>query len=316
MTDHRRSRYTNTIISTSKQRTWLPLFIGLAVGLVGIHFTVSRPMRKQWEKELLTVRKDLVHLQASVQKVASVETRPQKTNSLLTAMNDQQSLLRESRKTLKLVADLTARIESQEEKLSNSYAALENLTGLQDRILEYAGTGSEAMLTLDRMVEFQSRFVARSRDLDEAEEVARRYADLKDTLTISAKDLPIAEQNLDRWIGMQDRIVGEATTTKTAQNNLAAILDVQNRLAKSVTNEEMAFGSLEDLSRQVLNVASIHPVVANAIRALEPFAVLIKSSEAQASANSRKRIPQKVTKPQKKHHDFFSDWNTHPLGNQ
>lgn len=371
MTDQRRSRYTNTIISTSKQKTWLPLCILMVIGLVGMHFTVSRPMRKQWEEELLAVRRDLNRMQGSVQRLASIGTQTQKTNSLLTAMNDQQSLVRESQKTLKLVDDLTLEIGSRAENLAKSLATVDELAELQARIVERSESSLDALAALDLLSGVQTRLIAESRmltetedaireifamrdrtleatsdlvvvekilvnlsnlktklvaqsqDLDEAEEVARRYADLKDTLTIAAEDLPIAERNLDRWIGIQDRIVGESTKTKTAQNNLTALLAVQNRLTQDVSNVESARRSHEGMSRKILNFASLHPVVANAIRALEPFAEHVKSGDAnrkaaegQASLRTSEQSPLVAPKPREKHRGFFPEWVIHSIGNQ
>lgn len=352
MTDQRRSRYTNTIISTSKQRTWLPLFIGLIVGLLGMYFTVSRPMKKRWKKELMMVRRDLNRMASSVQKVAAVGKQAEKTNSLLNSLNDQRVLVEDSSLTLKLIENLTLKLDSQADNLSKSLSTVEELSEIQSRLVAESSRlreteqamekfhsiearTFESLSNLDQMeqalahlTKLKSKLITQSRNIAEVEQIAERYINLKDTLTISAQDLPIAEQNLDRWIGMQDRLVEESSTTQKAQNNLTAILDLQSRLAKNSTKTESAVGaaiseiaaSLPGMSKKVIEFASLHPVVANLRRLYEPLAkaaklssAIQKTGEAQSDSRSTNPAPLVAPRPKKNHQDFFSDWDRFTL---
>ena len=202
------------------------LFVGLAVGFLGMDIMVRRPM----VRELSQVRNDLKAVENDMNELVGQRNHVWETNNLLTSLKSQYRAFEEARVSLSAMQLLRKEIETESGKTSAALATLDRLVGVQNVVLKNTQNVTVAEGSLQRMVAMQQQVVEASGFADEAVAAIDGLVKIRDAATSEAKELDSAFAAVTELGKLKTQVIESGKQVEIAQTDVDAAFNNVRRL--------------------------------------------------------------------------------------
>jgi hypothetical protein len=230
-------------IGASPAFRWSMLFVGLAVGFLGLDVMVRRPMMR----ELAQVHNDLKTVEGSMDDLVGQRNHVWETNNLLTSLKSQYRAFEEARVSLSAMKLLRKEIETESTKTKGALASLEQLVSVQNSILSNTQNVSVAEGSLDRMIAMQQDVVDAAQSSEQALAAIGGLVKVCDAATTEAKDLETAFAAINGLGKLKSQVIENGTSIEIAQSevqmafdNLKQFVNLKNEVLSNSEGLEVA----------------------------------------------------------------------------
>lgn len=299
-------------LNEQQKLTWGAMILGMALGFLGLHFMVTRPL----VKDLQTVRAELSSVDQRMKQLASVGDGAWETTSLLTHLKSQAGQMQESRAALNAIRQL--RIEIMEEARATREAVVEmqQLQQLRQTLISGRQSTKDAEVALGAMQNVQAQLISQGEAIPAATAALEQMISLSgqvrdqqpsladsrlaiDQLAKMAGELRSQLLEMDRaWSGLKEMtalkasIMDEAANLPAAQASAQQLIALRQRLGEERIDALVAAKNLDSLLKMQTVLTAQTPKLADAVQTLEMIAAFQEEfiSHAQTLGVMRKNL--------------------------
>jgi hypothetical protein len=156
-------RAIETQLAEQQKLTWGLLVLGIAVGFVGMHFVVARPLTRELER----MKVEMVSMEGRLEQLTAAGEQVWEANSLLSSLKAQHSQLEEARTALQTVRQLRTEVLDETRQIAPAIATMNDVAALNAKIVGQRDSTAKSlsqMTTLDRQLIEQQRSRTRSKN--------------------------------------------------------------------------------------------------------------------------------------------------------
>lgn len=240
----------------------MTLFAGIALGLVGAHFFVTRPMIS----EMARIERQIQGLEQDVTLVAGLRDQYAGASDLAAGLAERRNQIDDAWAVLDSIDALASSLDAVENVQSRLLAlkenALKGVVGLPvaERVLaQQSQLNHRLAVQLSKLHETKAQWDALASMTDDVQrqswgvEQARQSFNnlilLKNDILRSSHDIEFARRRADSMIDIAARLRGENAQVGTALDNLAKLESLRNRLNGDSQEIVSAIDTLEILER-------------------------------------------------------------------
>lgn len=214
----------------ARPATWAMLSAGLAIGFMGMYFSVTRPMSQRMQM----VESNLSLMQTEMHQLVGTRDDLWKTNDLLTGLRQQQRQLVEAEQSLVAVRHM------------------------KNEVLSLAGNYQTAMQTIEEMETLQTALIDNQSRMPQTHEAIASMTMLQKSvvkLGSSAQarqtEIAAATKTVSQMEKLTSRMISQKETVAAAD----AVIDSVNAMASSLTKQEKALSHSKTIVDQM---ATLH----------------------------------------------------------
>ena len=208
------------------------LFVGLAIGFLGMDIMVRRPMMR----ELATVRTELSTVERDMEELVGVRNQVWETNNLLTSLKSQYRQLEDARVSMSALAQLCNEIETGAGHTGAAFAKLDRLVGLQNAVLRNSENVESAEVSLDRMVAMQGHLVQSGEHTENAVAAINQLVKVRDAAQIEVAKIDSAYAAVQEFGKLKQQIITNGEGLDVAQDHVAALAAIKNDVFNEAAN--------------------------------------------------------------------------------
>jgi hypothetical protein len=230
-------------IGASPAFRWSMLFVGLAVGFLGMDVMVRRPMMR----ELAQVHQDLKTVEGNMDDLVGQRNHVWETNNLLTSLKSQYRAFEEARVSLSAMKLLRKEIETESGKTKGALASLDQLVSVQNSVLNNTQNVSVAEGSLDRMIAMQKDVVDAATSAETAVAAINGLVKIRDAATSQADDLDSAFAAVTEFGKLKTQVIENGKDIQIAQsevqmafNNLEQFINLKNEVLSNSEGLDIA----------------------------------------------------------------------------
>jgi hypothetical protein len=228
---HDQSSATNEFVASPAFR-WSMLFVGLAIGFLGMDIMVRRPMMR----ELASVRTELLSVEHDMEELVGVRNQVWETNNLLTSLKSQYRQLEDARVSMSALAQLCTEIETGAGHTSVAFAKLDRLVGLQNAVLRNSENVESAEVSLDRMVAMQGQLVESGENTGSAIAAIDQLVKVRDAAQLEIAKIDSAYDAVQKFGQLKQQIIANGEGLDVAQDHVAALAAIKNDVFNEAAN--------------------------------------------------------------------------------
>jgi hypothetical protein len=203
---------------------WSMLFVGLAVGFLGMDIMVRRPMMR----ELASVRTELSSVERDLEELVGVRNQVWETNNLLTSLKSQYRHLEDARVSMSALAQLRSEIEAEATHTTAAFSKLDRLVGLQNAVLRNSDNVESAEVSLDRMVVMQGHLVQSGENTGNAVAAINQLVKVRDAAQLEVAKIDSAYAAVKKFGELKQQIISNGEGLDIAQDHVAALAAIKN----------------------------------------------------------------------------------------
>lgn len=208
------------------------LFVGLAIGFLGMDIMVRRPMMR----ELASVRTELSTVERDMEELVGVRNQVWETNNLLTSLKSQYRQLEDARVSMSALAQLCSEIESGAGHTGKAFARLDRLVGLQNAVLRNSENVESAEVNLDRMVAMQGHLVESGENTASAVAAINQLVKVRDAAEVEITRIESAYEAVQEFGKLKQQIIDSGDGLDVAQDHVAALAAIKNDVFNEAAN--------------------------------------------------------------------------------
>ncbi|NQV25346.1 MAG: hypothetical protein HQ518_13370 [Rhodopirellula sp.] len=220
---HDQSSATNEFVASPAFR-WSMLFVGLAIGFLGMDIMVRRPMMR----ELASVRTELLSVEHDMEELVGVRNQVWETNNLLTSLKSQYRQLEDARVSMSALAQLRNEIETEAGHTTTAFAKLDRLVGLQNAVLRNSENVESAEVSLDRMTAMQEQVVESGKNTSNAVTAIGQLVKVRDAAQLEVARIDSAYDAVQKFGKLKQQIMANGEGLDIAQEHVAALAAIKN----------------------------------------------------------------------------------------
>lgn len=225
------SSATNEFVASPAFR-WSMLFVGLAIGFLGMDIMVRRPMMR----ELASVRTELSTVERDMEELVGVRNQVWETNNLLTSLKSQYRQLEDARVSMSALAQLCSEIEAGAGKTGSAFSRLDRLVGLQNAVLRNSENVESAEVSLDRMVALQGHLVESGENTASAVAAINQLVKVRDAAQVEIARIESAYEAVEEFGRLKQQIIDSGDGLDVAQDHVAALAAIKNDVFNEAAN--------------------------------------------------------------------------------
>ncbi len=293
------------------------LTAGLAIGFMGMYFTVTRPMSMRMQM----VESNLSLMQTEMHQLVGTRDSLWKTNDLLTGLRQQQRQLAEAEQslvsirqmknevlslsedyelamqTLKGMEAMQAALIKNQSGVGQSRQALESLAMLQKNMIELGKAAETARKdivvaekTMDQMEKLTARMVNQSENIASAGQVIDSVDELSASLIQREEPLTHSKSIVNEMAALQESLKEQAEMIPAAEQTLQKMAALENSLASHDQTVAMqAANNLREMMKFQKELSTGSDQITSAIQTVELMEGFQAQMEKQASMLSGMR---------------------------
>lgn len=208
------------------------LFVGLAIGFLGMDIMVRRPMMR----ELASVRTELSTVERDMEELVGVRNQVWETNNLLTSLKSQYRQLEDARVSMSALAQLCSEIESGAGHTGKAFARLDRLVGLQNAVLRNSENVESAEVNLDRMVAMQGHLVESGENTASAVAAINQLVKVRNAAEVEIARIESAYEAVQEFGKLKQQIIDSGDGLDVAQDHVAALAAIKNDVFNEAAN--------------------------------------------------------------------------------
>lgn len=229
---------------------WSMLFVGLAIGFLGMDIMVRRPMIR----ELARVRSEVSTVEQDMEELVGVKNQVWETNNLLTSLKSQYRQLEDARLSVTAMEQLRKEVDAESEKTDGAFAKFDRMVALQNSVLKNTRNVDVAQNNLDRLVTMQDQVVLAGQRTKQAEESVSGLLRVREAALVEAADIDSAMAAVREFGSLKDRIVSESEGLHVAASDLeATFVNVQELI--DLKDQILHDGGEIDVARDEVDAA-------------------------------------------------------------
>jgi hypothetical protein len=240
---HDQSSATNEFVASPAFR-WSMLFVGLAIGFLGMDIMVRRPMMR----ELASVRTELSSVERDMEELVGVRNQVWETNNLLTSLKSQYRQLEDARVSMSALTQLRTEIEEEAGHTTAAFAKLDRLVGLQNAVLRNSDNVESAEVSLDRMVAMQGHLVDSGENTSDAISAINQLVKVRDAAEVQMAKIDNAYDVVQKFGELKQQIMANGEGLDIAQEHVAALAAIKN----DVFNESNDVAAAHEAARNMI----------------------------------------------------------------
>lgn len=239
---------------------WSMLFVGLAVGFLGMDLMVRRPMMR----ELARVRVELSTVERDMEELVGVRNQVWETNNLLTSLKSQYRQLEDARVCVTAMEQLRKEIEAEAEHTAAAFNRLDRLVGLQNRVLSNSANIETAEEQFERMMTMQEQVVLAGQRTEQAVDSIRGLLKVREAAQVAGSDIDSALATVKQFGALKEQIFRESEGVEVAETEVEEVFATARRF-NELKAEIFLHGEGLDAAREhVAGLAAIKNDVFNA----------------------------------------------------
>ena len=209
-------------LAEQQKLTWGLLVLGVAIGFVGMHFIVARPMTRELER----MQRDIVAMESRMQELTGATDQAWEANSLLSSLKAQRSQLEEAREVLQSMTELRSEVVAASQSTGAARTAVAGMSELQQQIIAQEQQTGLASMAYEQMMALENRLVDQQSTHQAAQAASSELIALKSQAIEQSKDLPAAFAAIEQSTKLQQQILAQRDTTAAATADLAQAQEV------------------------------------------------------------------------------------------
>lgn len=227
-------------IQDQQRLAWAMLIVGVAAGLLGMHFLVARPMNA----EIASLRQNLKTVNSQVEVLIQESVDSGYTTSLLSELRSQREHLTEAKVALRQWENLNKAMLVESNQTAQLAQSLTQLQKLTKDLVAISPAAEQAQVAYDRLDQMQSELIELGKTTASAQQALEQSQSLQRTaiaqkpLIASAREILAQQENLYQSLTGQTEMlhVARGTVGQFAQLNKSLIdaasqLDVAQRVS-------------------------------------------------------------------------------------
>ena len=230
-------------LAEMRRSLWSMLAVGLAVGYIGMHLAVVRPLQRQMDG----LHGQISTLEQGMEQLAGVRDNVWKTNTLLSSLATQQKQVDHARQALQTISRFRTDVESEAARTAAAQTALADMGSLQGRLIDSARETTAAGEALAGLTSVQERLQAAAEGSTRAVTSLEGMLLLQDMLIGEEDRIDLAARSLDRAARLHGDIVAEGESVEPARRALAEIVGIKQLAQAEVLDAGLAESALRRL---------------------------------------------------------------------
>lgn len=239
-------------IQDQQRLAWAMLIVGVAAGLLGMHFIVARPMNN----ELATLKQSLQVVRSQVDTLTQESVDSGYTTSLLSELKAQREHLTAAKVALRQWNDLNESLLAETRRSTEASQSMASLQSLTEELVSLRPTTEEAQASLAQVNRLQVDMVKLGEETPAAESILKQYELFQGEILAQREELDAAgkiaarQHELQRSIMAQSEalasaqgIVGNVARLSTTLIDAASQIDVAQRMSETLIQLEETLAS-------------------------------------------------------------------------